>query len=111
MSDVLDRVRAGEADPPCRACGGLLKSATISFGQPLDPAVWARAVAAASACEVFLAAGTSLSVQPVASLARLAVDRGAALVVANAEPTPYDGLAAAVVREPLGQALPALLGS
>ena len=92
-------------------CGGILKSATISFGQSLVPAVLERARAAALTCEVFLAVGTSLTVQPVAGLARLALSAGARLVIVNAEPTPYDGMADAVVREPIGTALPALVGA
>ncbi|MDQ6648788.1 MAG: NAD-dependent deacetylase [Actinomycetota bacterium] len=109
MAEALDRVRAGEEDPPCLVCGGILKSATISFGQSLVPGVLDRARAAALDCDLFLAVGTSLTVQPVAGLARLALSAGARLVIVNAEPTPYDGLAAAVVREPIGTALPALV--
>ncbi|MFE0734980.1 NAD-dependent deacetylase [Streptomyces sp. NPDC058855] len=109
MEEALDRVRAGEADPPCRACGGILKSATVMFGQRLDPVLLARAVSVAKAAEVFLAVGTSLQVQPAASLAGMAAEHGARLIVVNAEPTPYDPLAAEVIREPIGTALPALL--
>jgi NAD-dependent deacetylase len=64
MADALRRVRAGEPDPPCLVCGGVLKSATISFGQPLDPDVLRRAREAAVDCDLMLAAGTSLAVQP-----------------------------------------------
>jgi NAD-dependent deacetylase len=106
---VIERVDAGEVDPPCRACGGLLKTATISFGQALDRDVLAACLAAARAAEVFLAIGSSLTVQPAASLAAVAVRAGAVLVVVNAQPTPYDGLAAAVLREPIGQVLPRLV--
>jgi NAD-dependent deacetylase len=106
---VLERVDAGEADPACRACGGILKTATISFGQTLDPDVLAACVAAARQAQVFLAVGSSLTVQPAASLAAVAVRAGARLVVVNAQPTPYDGLAAAVLREPIGQVLPQLV--
>ncbi|WP_309049874.1 Sir2 family NAD-dependent protein deacetylase [Streptomyces sp.] len=109
MEEALDRVRAGEADPPCRACGGILKSATVMFGQRLDPVLLAQAVSVAKAAEVFLAVGTSLQVQPAASLAGMAAEHGARLIVVNAEPTPYDPLAAEVIREPIGTALPALL--
>ncbi|MEV7866243.1 Sir2 family NAD-dependent protein deacetylase [Streptomyces sp. NPDC088124] len=109
MREALDRVEAGEADPPCRACGGILKSATVMFGERLDPEVLAQALAIAKACEVFLAVGTTLQVQPAASLAGLAADHGARLVVVNAEPTPYDDRADRIVREPIGTALPALL--
>lgn len=107
--DVLARVREGEPDPPCRRCGGILKTATISFGQPLRQDVLAAATSAARSADLFLAVGTSLTVQPAASLAGLAVESGARLVVVNAEPTPYDVLAHAVLREPIGQVLPALV--
>ncbi|MDQ3956717.1 MAG: NAD-dependent deacylase [Actinomycetota bacterium] len=108
MEAALERVRAGEADPPCRTCGGILKSATISFGQALVEDDVERAHAAAEGCDVFLAIGTSLTVYPVAYLPAVARRAGAALVVMNAEPTPYDARADAVLRMPLGRALPAL---
>ncbi|MEV4678174.1 MULTISPECIES: SIR2 family NAD-dependent protein deacylase [Actinomadura] len=110
MPEVLARVDAGEDDPPCAACGGLQKSATVSFGQSLDPDVLDAAIAAARDCELFLAAGTSLTVQPAAGLCLEAVDAGARLVIINAEPTPYDGLADAVLRRPIGETLPRLAG-
>ncbi|WP_236239487.1 Sir2 family NAD-dependent protein deacetylase [Streptomyces sp. CC228A] len=109
MGDALERVRAGDADPACTACGGILKSATVMFGQRLDPDVLHRAVGIAKAAEVFVAVGSSLRVQPAASLAGIAAEHGARLVVVNAEPTPYDALAAEVVREPIRTALPTLL--
>ncbi|MFE7412582.1 SIR2 family NAD-dependent protein deacylase [Streptomyces laurentii] len=109
MAEALERVKAGEADPPCRECGGILKSATVMFGEHLDPEVLARAMAVAKAAEVFLAVGSSLQVQPAASLAGLAAEAGARLIIVNAEPTPYDPLAHEIVREPIGTALPALL--
>jgi NAD-dependent deacetylase len=105
MERALERVRNGETDPPCRSCGGILKSATVSFGQSLDPADLARAQRDASSCECFLAIGTSLGVYPVALLPRLALDAGARLVIFNAEPTPYDEVADAVVRGSVGEAL------
>ncbi|MFI6638013.1 SIR2 family NAD-dependent protein deacylase [Streptomyces sp. NPDC050504] len=109
MADALTRVEAGEPDPPCRACGGILKSATVMFGERLDPEVLAAAMSIAKACEVFIAVGTTLQVQPAASLAGIAAEAGARLFVVNAEATPYDELAEEVVREPIGTALPALL--
>jgi NAD-dependent deacetylase len=109
MAEALDRVRAGDPDPACRACGGTLKSATVMFGQRLDPVVLTDAVAIAKGCEIFIAVGTSLQVQPAASLAGMAAQHGARLVIVNADPTPYDDLADEVVREPIGTALPALL--
>jgi NAD-dependent deacetylase len=109
MADALARVAAGEADPECEECGGVLKSATVMFGERLDPVVLGEAMEIAKACEVFVAVGTSLQVQPAASLAGVAARHGARLVIVNAEPTPYDHLAAEVIREPIGTALPALL--
>ncbi|GAA2095574.1 NAD-dependent protein deacetylase [Streptomyces albiaxialis] len=109
MTDALARVEAGDPDPACEVCGGILKSATVMFGQTLDPDVLAEAVAVAKAAEVFLAVGTSLQVQPAASLAGTAAENGARLIVVNAEPTPYDAYAAEVVREPIAEALPPLL--
>ncbi|MEU6706761.1 SIR2 family NAD-dependent protein deacylase [Streptomyces wuyuanensis] len=109
MEDALERVRAGEADPACTSCGGILKSATVMFGQRLDPVVLGEAMGIAKACEVFIAVGSSLQVQPAASLAGIAAEHGAHLIIVNAEPTPYDELADEVVREPIGSALPALL--
>lgn len=111
MERALERVAAGEEDPACRSCGGILKSATISFGQALDPDVFDAAVAAAADCDVFIAVGTSLGVYPVAGLCDIALDRGARLVIINAEPTPYDPRADAVVRDPIGEALPAIVAA
>ncbi len=108
MREVLRRVEAGEEDPPCPECGGIQKSATVSFGESLDPDVLSRAVAAASDCDVFLAVGTSLSVHPAAGLCDVAHSAGARLVIVNAEPTPYDAYADVVVREPIGRVLPFL---
>jgi NAD-dependent deacetylase len=106
MRAALDRVAAGEPDPSCRDCGGILKSATVMFGQQLDPRVLGAAATAAQACAVFLAVGTSLRVHPVAGLCEVAVAAGADLVVVNNEPTPYDDLAGEVIREPISEALP-----
>ncbi|MFF0434229.1 NAD-dependent deacetylase [Streptomyces sp. NPDC004327] len=109
MEEALDRVRAGEPDPACLKCGGILKSATVMFGQRLDPQVLGQAMSIAKATEVFIAVGTSLQVQPAASLAGIAAEHGARLIIVNAEPTPYDPVADEIVREPIGTALPALL--
>ncbi|MFE1311306.1 NAD-dependent deacetylase [Streptomyces sp. NPDC058755] len=109
MEDALARVEAGEEDPPCLECGGILKSATVMFGQRLDPVVLGEALSIAKACTVFIAVGTSLQVQPAAGLAGIAADHGARLVIVNAEPTPYDEVADEVIREPIGTALPVLL--
>ena len=111
MSEVLVRLRAGEDDPRCAACGGILKSTTISFGQPLDPAVLDAALLAASSCDLLLAVGSTLQVHPAAGLVPVAARSGAPVVIVNAQPTPYDGLAAAVVREPISEVLPSLVSN
>ncbi|MBL1083921.1 NAD-dependent deacetylase [Streptomyces actinomycinicus] len=109
MEEVLARVDAGEDDPACLACGGVQKSATVMFGQRLDPVVLGQALSISKACTVFVAVGSSLQVQPAAGLVGVAADNGAHLIIVNAEPTPYDELAQEVVREPIGTALPELL--
>ncbi|RBM20040.1 NAD-dependent deacetylase [Prauserella sp. PE36] len=109
MRETLARVRAGETDPPCELCGGILKSATISFGQALDADVLERARVEAVSCDLMLAAGTSLTVHPAAGLVGLAASAGATVIVCNASETPYDAHAAAVLRGPLGEVLPALV--
>ncbi len=108
MQAVLDRVRAGEEDPPCEHCGGILKSATISFGQPLVPELIERAMEAAADSELLLAVGTSLQVYPIAGAVPAAKAAGARVVIANAEATPFDNLADAVLRTPIGEVLPRL---
>ena len=110
MQPVLDRVRAGEEDPPCARCGGILKSATISFGQPLVPTVINRAMTVAMQADLLLAIGTSLQVYPIAGVVPLAKDAGARVVIVNAEPTPFDDTADAVLRTPIGEVLPVLCG-
>jgi NAD-dependent deacetylase len=108
MEKALARVRAGEPDPECRSCSGILKSATISFGQNLVPEDLDRAQRAAMASDVFIAAGTSLTVYPVAYLPQVAHSSGARIAIFNAQATPYDDIAEWVIREPLSLALPAL---
>jgi len=110
MEKALARVRAGEADPPCRSCGGILKSATISFGQQLVPEVIDRAMQAAAEADLFLSVGTSLQVYPIAGAVQIAKRAGARLVIVNAEPTPFDELADAVFNESISAVLPQLLG-
>jgi NAD-dependent deacetylase len=116
---VLDRVRAGDSDPSCeepvgpggRACEGILKSATISFGQSLVAADLARADAAARSCDLLLAVGTTLSVHPVAGLVPTTHLAGARIVIVNGEPTEHDVLADAVVRGSISEVLPAVVGA
>jgi NAD-dependent deacetylase len=109
MRSALARVDAGERDPACLVCGGILKSATVSFGQELDERVVAAAATAAADCDVFMAVGTSLQVWPVAGLTEIAAAHGARVVIVNAEATPFDDLADLVVRESISTALPVLL--
>jgi NAD-dependent deacetylase len=109
MDVALDRVRAGEDDPACTECGGILKSATISFGENLVPEDLRRAQLAASGADVFLALGTSLGVYPAAALPEVALGNGARLVIVNAQPTPFDDVAAAVSHDRLGDLLPTLV--
>lgn len=109
MQGALDRVRSGEEDPQCRSCGGILKSATISFGQSLDARTILRAEMAAMSCDVLMAVGTTLAVHPAAGLVPLAAEAGAQVLIVNAQPTPYDELAAAVVRDPISEVLPELV--
>jgi NAD-dependent deacetylase len=108
MQGVLERVRTGEPDPPCLACGGILKSDTISFGQPLVPEVISRAMVAAGEADLLLAVGSTLQVYPVAGVVPAAKGGGARVVVMNNQPTPMDGLADALLRGPIGDVLPAV---
>ena len=110
MQPVLERVRAGEEDPPCSQCGGILKSATISFGQALVPDVIDRAMETAAAADLLIAVGTSLQVYPVAGVVPIAKAAGARVVIVNAEPTPFDHLADAVISAAIGEVLPVICG-
>lgn len=110
MQEALDRVRAGEADPHCLDCGGILKSDTISFGQPLVPEVIARAMNVAAEADLLLAIGSTLQVQPVASMVPIAARAGAAIVIVNDQETAMDELADVVVRAPIGAVLASLCG-
>lgn len=109
MQHAIERVQAGEEDPDCRLCGGILKSATISFGQNLVAEDLERSEAAAAACDLLLAVGSSLSVYPIAAIVPLAVQSGARLVIVNAQPTQFDGLADVVLHSSLSEILPALV--
>jgi NAD-dependent deacetylase len=110
MQETLDRVRAGEEDPSCVRCGGILKSATISFGQPLVASVINRAFRLAAEADVLLAIGTTLQVYPIAAVVPEAKTRGARIVIINAEPTQFDDIADAVLNEAIGDVLPEICG-
>jgi NAD-dependent deacetylase len=109
MERALARVRAGEEDPPCRTCRGILKSATISFGQGLVAEDLRRAEQAARRCDLLLAIGTKLSVYPIAGVVPVAKEAGARVVIVNAEPTEMDALADAVLRGSISALLPRLV--
>ncbi len=110
MEATLDRVRAGEDDPPCLLCRGILKSATISFGQNLVVDDLVRSERAARDCDLLLAVGSSLAVYPAAGLLPLAARAGAEIVIVNGEPTGFDPVADAVIRGPISEVLPHIVG-
>ena len=109
MTIALDRVRLGEEDPPCPDCGGIMKSATISFGQSLIQRDLLRAEVAAQSCELLLAIGTTLAVYPIAAVVPAAKRAGARIVIINAEPTEMDDIADVVLRESISKVLPLLV--
>lgn len=109
MQKALDRVLAGEEDPQCKSCGGILKSATISFGQSLEVDALERAQVAAQQCDLLLCVGTSLGVFPVANMVPIAKNFDADVVIVNAESTGFDDLASVVVRGSISQVLPVML--
>ena len=108
-SVVLDRVREGDDDPHCELCGGLLKTATISFGQRLVDADVERAMAEAKRCDACLAIGSTLSVWPAAGVPAHAVRSGAPLVIVNEGETELDGMARAIVAGRAGEIVPRLV--
>lgn len=111
MQSVLERVRAGDEDPSCETCNGILKSDTISFGQALVPQVIERAMRVATETDCLLAVGTSLQVYPIAAAVPAAKAAGASLVILNAQPTPFDEIADVKLTTGIGEALPALCGA
>jgi NAD-dependent SIR2 family protein deacetylase len=107
-ADAMARIGAGEAVPPCLRCGGILKTASTMFGQTMSPEVFARAQQAVTTCDLLLAVGTTLTVEPAGSLCASAVGAGARLVIVNRDRTPYDGIATEIIRDPLSEALPGI---
>jgi NAD-dependent deacetylase len=110
MQEALDRVRQGDEDPRCPDCTGILKSATISFGQNLVYEDLKRAEAAAQACDLLLAVGSTLTVYPIANVVPVAKAGGARVVIVNGAPTEMDHLADVVVRGSISEVLPLVLG-
>ena len=108
---ALERVRAGEEDPECPVCGWILKSATVSFGQSLNPVDLDRAERASTECDLFLAVGTTLAVSPINRTAVIAVHSGARLVIVNGEATEFDSLADVLVRGSISEVLPVICGA
>lgn len=106
--EILARVVAGEEDPACSDCGGILKTATISFGEQLEQHVLARCQEAAVRSDAFVVAGSSLVVYPAAALPEVAVETGAKLIIVNLEETPLDHKADLVLRGKTGEVLPRL---
>jgi NAD-dependent deacetylase len=111
IHEVIVRVEAGEEDPDCRSCGGILKPAVVFFGEGLDPEDLDRAFTAAESCDLFLAVGTSLAVYPINETVSAALRRGASLVIVNAEPTPFDRYADVVVPGSISEVLPEIVGA
>jgi NAD-dependent deacetylase len=109
MERALERVRAGEEDPACRRCDGILKSATISFGQSLVPEDLTRCERVAHECDLLLAVGSTLGVYPVAGVVPLARQNGARIAIVNGGPTEMDDLAHAVLRGSISLILPRLV--
>jgi NAD-dependent deacetylase len=109
MDEALARVRAGEEDPPCLVCGGILKSATVLFGQTPEANDVARAQRAAYRADVLLAVGTTLGVWPAASVVPIALEHGARLIIVNAQSTPFDDEADVVLHESISEVLPPIV--
>ena len=109
MEVTLERVRAGDADPSCRSCGGILKSATISFGQNLVPEDLMRCERVAQECDLLLAVGSTLAVYPVAGVVPIARSSGARIAIVNGSPTEMDHLADAVLRGSISEILPRIV--
>ena len=110
MDEAVDRIKGGEQAPKCRRCGGILKTATVSFGQAMPQDVMREAESAVVSCEVFLAVGSSLVVHPAASLPLIAKRAGAKLIIINRTETPLDDIADLVVNDEIGKVLPQMVG-
>ena len=111
MESAIERVRRGETDPACVLCGGILKSTTILFEEPLVPEVIEGAMRAGEECDVLLAVGTTLGVYPAAYVVPRAKSAGAKVVIVNGSPTEMDGVADVVVNAGISEVLPTIVGA
>jgi NAD-dependent deacetylase len=108
---IQERLYAGEVEPTCEVCGGMLRAATILFGEQLPPEAWERAMALAKHCDLMLVIGSSLVVNPAAKLPEVAKQAGAKVAIINRMPTPLDGIADLVVTGEAGPTLDAVVNS
>jgi len=106
---IHSRLESGEKVPRCGICGGILKSATISFGQPMPERETRQAETRSAVCDLFLVAGSSLVVYPAARMPLIAKDNGAKLIIINLMPTPHDHYADIVIYEKTGKTLPQIV--
>ena len=102
---IQDRLKGGVKVPRCDSCGGIMKPATISFGQAMPERETRQAENRAYACDLFLVAGSSLVVYPAAQMPLIAKDNGARLIIINLSPTPHDPYADIVIHDQTGPAL------
>ena len=107
-AEIQARLLAGCEMPECEHCGGILKSATVSFGQALPGAILEASFHIAATVDVLLVLGSSLVVHPAAAIPMAAAEAGVRLVIVNREPTPLDSLATVILRDPVEEVLPAL---
>src|ERR671913_497213 len=105
LVEIEREFQASGAVAPCKACGGILKSATISFGQPMPLLPMQRAQDETMACDLFIVLGSSLSVFPAADFPLRAKQNGAALAIVNRDPTEMDELADIVIHAGIGATL------
>lgn len=110
LEAIRARFQRNEALPECGQCGGIVKTATISFGQAMPVVAMARAQEAAERCDLCLVMGSSLVVYPAAAIPLLAKRRGAQLAIVNREPTPQDEEADLVIHGEIGPTLAAAVG-
>jgi NAD-dependent protein deacetylase/lipoamidase len=111
LGDVLERIENGEEDPHCTKCGGLLKAATVSFGEAMPQDKMQQAEHFSRSCDLFIVIGSSLVVYPAASMPLIAKQAGANLVIVNYTPTELDSLADVVIHAKAGETMAAALES